>query len=539
MLRFCLQYINKIIEKIKMKTKRSKQKGFTLIELMIAITIGTILTAGIVQLMRITRQSYLLSTHLGDLLGNADAAITTLSRCATQAGHQSGYYTEDASWNFNPTKLYFGCFNDNTTSNPTNRAFAQLIQSVNVGTASNLTNCAIAAANLGYNSVGFMPFGSASYSGKQYLCWAGNNGGPFRWGPTTTSWGCWNQDSNDIYLLRGSGTVYSGAPFSGTYGGTTANANDTLVISFEGQSNGVPPSPPTPGVVTSGVTTDCLGRIVAPNVLVINTFAIQNDTLGNPYLACSVTSLNVSTGANLGNTGFQPIAYGVQGLRVLYGIDTDADGAPNKFVNASFFNTDAGSFTDIFGNIASNSSARIVGVQVALLMRTNQPISAIQDTKTYTLLNNAAIGPLNDNYIRKLYTISLKTNECVPTLRKDCGPGVEFYGWFPSYYNGVNNPTGTAGFSGYIRPGTTAGPNASTVIWSPPITIAGTYPSYCGCQLDSAGGLRAWWNVGGTPGSNAQGGTSPVFFYQTHNPQNQLQSTTKASCANGCCCAFR
>lgn len=505
--------------------KLQKQFGFSLIELMIALTIGIVLTLGVLQLMSITKRSYLLSTHLGALMNNADVAINTLSRCAQYAGRQSPYYTEGDMWNPVLTKLTLGCFTD-SASNP--QFAAPPIYYKTPGNVGSLAECVPIAADKGITTIGFSTFGSSYISGgSQYVCWGGNN--PSGNNPTLdytrTTCGCCNPNVNGIYFLRGSGTRYSGAPFSGTTG--TSTGNDTLVISYEGQGT---------INVDAGQITDCQGNPVAKNILAVNTFQIQNDSAGNPYFGCSVASINITTGALQTPQPFQPIAYGVEGFRVLYGIDTDGDGAPNIYSPASFFATDPnGSMTDFFGNIASASSARVVGVEVALLLRTNDPISGAIDSKSYSLLNNT-YGPYNDRRIRKLYTFALKTNECIPSIRTDCGRGTEFY----AYYTNTSNTAANFSFAGYIRPGTNSTVDTSQAIMSPK-QVDGSANIFCGCQMDS---LFRLWAVGQMNNSFFVGAT-PVTYYQIHNPQSSMQTAApKASVASisssqKCICAFR
>lgn len=116
-------------------------------------------------------------------------------------------------------------------------------------------------------------------------------------------------------------------------------------------------------------TTDCLGQATGG-------VAINRYYLDGTNLMC------------LGSGSATPaiIAEGIENMQILYGEDTDNDGVANRYINAS--------------NIAANP---IVSVRIALLACTVEN-SGITDTNTYALLNAPAIGPFNDNQLRKAFT---------------------------------------------------------------------------------------------------------------------------------------
>lgn len=67
--------------------RRIKQKGMTLPELMISITIGLFLTGGMIQVFISTKGSYSLQERLGDLQENGRYAQYFLQRSIRMAGH--------------------------------------------------------------------------------------------------------------------------------------------------------------------------------------------------------------------------------------------------------------------------------------------------------------------------------------------------------------------------------------------------------------------------------------------------------------------
>ena len=90
-----------------------------------------------------------------------------------------------------------------------------------------------------------------------------------------------------------------------------------------------------------------------------------------------------------GNVNAGIIAEGVENMQILYGEDTDDDGTPNIFVNA--------------GNVGDWND--IKDVRIALLVGTPDTTgTASIDSNTHILLNTRAIGPLNDNMLRRVFT---------------------------------------------------------------------------------------------------------------------------------------
>jgi type IV pilus assembly protein PilW len=83
------------------------------------------------------------------------------------------------------------------------------------------------------------------------------------------------------------------------------------------------------------------------------------------------------------------LADGIDNMQILYGEDTDGDDVPNVFV-------DADNVTDWH---------EIKSVRIALLASTADDMGvAASDDKTHILLNTPAIGPLNDDMLRRVFT---------------------------------------------------------------------------------------------------------------------------------------
>jgi len=107
-------------------------------------------------------------------------------------------------------------------------------------------------------------------------------------------------------------------------GGATINFSDILVTTFSGSS--VPSDPLT----SDGTMIDCqgvarAGTQAAPADLGVSLFAVTKSAgEGEFQLSCM----------NREHNGSQPLVRGVETFQVMYGVDTDADSIPNRWVSA-------------------------------------------------------------------------------------------------------------------------------------------------------------------------------------------------------------
>jgi type IV pilus assembly protein PilW len=128
----------------------------------------------------------------------------------------------------------------------------------------------------------------------------------------------------------------------------------------------------------------------ASDIIEVN-YESATDCLGNASggTATDRYYLNGTDLMCLGNGSATPeiIAEGIENMQILYGEDNDGDGITNRYINA--------------GNIIVANP--IVSVRVALLASTVDSVSGT-DSGVYALLNAPAVGPFNDNRLRKVFT---------------------------------------------------------------------------------------------------------------------------------------
>jgi type IV pilus assembly protein PilW len=97
------------------------------------------------------------------------------------------------------------------------------------------------------------------------------------------------------------------------------------------------------------------------------------------------------------NSDPQELIEGVEALQIRYGIDTDGDRLVNSYVQA---------------NAVTNWS-NVVSASIGVLIRSLEPNADMPDKRKYTLLaDEAQIGPFEDRYQRALYTttVALRNN---------------------------------------------------------------------------------------------------------------------------------
>jgi type IV pilus assembly protein PilW len=148
-------------------------------------------------------------------------------------------------------------------------------------------------------------------------------------------WDATYKTNTDLYpTIRGANNAkvvsVTNTDDDGTNGNGGYNNSDTLALRFHGSSN------PTDRTKPDGSMIDCQGvaqtaPLLAndPSDVAISLFWIKVDSTSEPSLQC-ISRGNPSSPSR--NT--QPIVRGIETFQVMYGIDTDSDTTPNRWVGA-------------------------------------------------------------------------------------------------------------------------------------------------------------------------------------------------------------
>jgi len=179
--------------------------------------------------------------------------------------------------------------------------------------------------------------------------------------------------------------------------GTPGNGGDTIGVSY---------------LADEGLSIDCSGSRLNADCMpdktpsrdfgqVYNAFRVDPDNFRNavgykvPALQCG--------GSNV--TGRQPWAQGVENIQFRYGVDMNGDLAADNYWTATQVQ-------------AGNAWNRILSVQVALLMRSIEPVYPDSQSTSYQLLDQTiAVGP--DRYKRAVYTTTIRLRNVARRVASD------------------------------------------------------------------------------------------------------------------------
>ncbi|MBF0631047.1 MAG: PilW family protein [Magnetococcales bacterium] len=311
--------------------------GFSLVELMVALTVGLILLTGLVKIFSSTRQTYQLNSNLARLQENARFAVELMSREIAMAG-------------------YWGCISD--------------VSPINVLNTPNNYSWAFNDRVRGYDNSSPSSFPSAFQSdvltGTDAIVLSGIDPDPFT---IESHNACSAQfklaQSHD--LLDDEIVFVTDCMQGAIFQITNANqANQTIVHNT--------------GTGTIGNYTKCLGGNCGgacattwyeygPDAMLARfravAFYIGTGASGEPALFWEVLNRGGTTSAG-------ELVDGVENLQILYGRDTDADGVANQYVTSVVID-------------AADDWSDVVSVRFGLLLRTTDNVRSGLDSTTYTI----------------------------------------------------------------------------------------------------------------------------------------------------------
>lgn len=151
------------------------------------------------------------------------------------------------------------------------------------------------------------------------------------------------------------------------------NGSDTLTVRFQGSGDGAG-NP-------DGTLSDCLNTNLDANDIAINIFSIN----ANFQFQCQAINATSNTDQTL------VLIDGVEDFQVLMGEDLNDDNTPDRYVPSNYPNLN-------FQNVIS--------VRLALLLRTNDEVSASVENKVYNLLGNP-FTPGQDRRLRKTFATTV------------------------------------------------------------------------------------------------------------------------------------
>jgi type IV pilus assembly protein PilW len=328
------------------------QRGFSIVELMVAMTLSLILMAGALSILYSSKLTYNENDRLARLQEAGRAAMEMLLRDSRNAG-------------------YAGCTRDSYFTN-------RLTASTDL-----LKN--FREPVFGFDATGgsWSPTRNATYI------------------PTATA-------GSDILVLRG---ARQGSP---VFRLLNPVLNSAAPLSVQ-RPIGATVAPGTPLLISDCTSTTVFGAsgfVPAGVNGVILHAAAGGNTNGNLahtfqigaqvvpvqtviyYVDDSPSGVGPALFRKVGAQPAQPMIEGVQNMQVLYGVDTNLDFIVDNYVKAS----------------AVTDWAQVIAINLALLIRSEDETNPDIDARDYTLLDEPPVGPFNDRRQRSVFvtTVTLR-----------------------------------------------------------------------------------------------------------------------------------
>jgi len=337
-------------------TVRSRERGFSLVEFMVAITLSLILLAGVLAVMYSSKVTYLENERVARIQENGRAALELILRDLRGAGFPGC------------AQPLAGLFDiRNNLNNPTSVAWnlAQPVYGFEGGSSNwtpTLDTTLIPNATLKNDiiAVRTIPAGSPSMHVSAIV------------NPTDSI--SVTKDTGEA-LQAGTPAIISDCGNAAIFvvNAFTADADDTAAT-IDRSAGGGPPANAT----TNLGATFAPGARVAPITTVVY------------YVAPNAAGTGPALWRVISNGAPQEIIGGVEALQIKYGIDTDKNTTVNRYVDAN----------------AVTDWSQVISVSLALLIRSAEQNSQTKDSRTYTLLGTD-LGPFNDHFQRSLFTTTV------------------------------------------------------------------------------------------------------------------------------------
>ncbi|ABF12546.1 PilW family protein [Cupriavidus metallidurans] len=321
---------------------RSRQRGFSLVELMVAITLTLIILTALSALYLNTSTTRNEFANSADQMENGRYVLDTMTRELELAG-------------------FFG---------PTNLSTKALVSSPDV--------CATDPSALGFSgSPVTMPLGVQGFA-------------PGTIAPCLSNL----LASSEILVVRRVSTTPVSAAVTGTpYLQASFCASDTSQMVF-----GASAAQFTLRTKTCDNTVPSALRQATVRIY----YLAGCDQCGGS--GDGVPTLKMAELSN-GAFQIQSVAVGIQDMHLIYGVDLDSNGSPDCYVADPGSNNAAQctTVTTYDWSVPLTNWKNVTAIRIGVLARTSRKTNGWTDTRTYDLGRAQAAGPFNDGYKRHIY----------------------------------------------------------------------------------------------------------------------------------------
>jgi type IV pilus assembly protein PilW len=326
------------------------QRGFSLVELMVAMTLSLLLLAGALSILQTSKVGYAENDRLARLQEAGRTVMELVLRDVRGSGFtgcarpiQGGDFANDIAGG--PASLLWN--------------FAQPVNGYEVGGAAPALHADLADVSPALNSdilvVRTARQGQATFRTTAELLSAGVS-------PLQVARG------SNASIAAGTPLVIADCRGASAFMATGfTGAGDTAEISYSGQAAG--------GSLTRGFD---IGASVTPVQTVVY------------YVGASTSGNGPALWQKVGSAAPTELIEGTENLQFLYGIDTNADRIPDQYVAA---------------NAVTNWN-NVVSLQMAVLTRSDTEYGTETDRRTFSMLGTN-VGPFNDRRQRSLYTTTI------------------------------------------------------------------------------------------------------------------------------------
>jgi len=325
-------------------------RGFSLVELMVALVITLILLAGIGQIFLSSKKSFTIQNTLGRQQENGRYASETIVQDLRRAGYFGGNADiSEVAGSEGPATPAATCA---TGDNTWGRMLDQRIFGLNHNQATEIGNYACLNDGNGYDKGDVLVMRFAA---------------PWVIGGTTTP------------VITNDDRLYIRSSLNDSFnGGTIFKGKDEADLANDIDNNlGTPPS-----------NTERVSELIARSYYI--------GPSGRTCQGVSIPSLYRETLNNNGEPEAEEIAYGIDQLQIQYGLDTDGDNSVDSWLNAG----DA-------GLVNLSDWDQVIAARIWLLTRSECPETGYTNSNSYTMGDLINYQP-NDAYRRQLYNLTVR-----------------------------------------------------------------------------------------------------------------------------------
>jgi type IV pilus assembly protein PilW len=389
------------VQRLNIKSiSREVHRGYSLVELMVALTISLIILAGVASIFASSRSTYQTDEGLARLQENARFAMDFMNREVRMAG-------------------YFGCLRDSTKvynnvsaggGFPNN--FTMPLQGFEYNGTGQGTTYSATAPNpnpSGIAVANWTPSLDASLQNRVIpgtdviVIRHADNNNVIRLVPNYNDAAQVFLDPNPAFE-SGDSLIISDCSKASVFIATNRNADGSNVSHGAGNSctswgaSNAPGCPPDPQQYRDGAELSKATTTV---------FYIGQGASGSPALYMTTT--------NGTNFRYLELAEAVENMQIVYGVDTDPPPAPLDFPNQYMTAAQVNALT-----LANPLTGwpRVMSVRVSLLIRTSNVSGQADqsvDTGTYLLSGAGVIvDPANDNRRRRVFTTTIQLRNRLP-----------------------------------------------------------------------------------------------------------------------------